>query len=133
MSPAYHRFLSPPCHTLSPFVLAPLSPIVTTQIVTNFELMISRLLMQILDLIFAKICLFSTQTFLSTWKATLKSRPIIVITTLKVILMLLSKQYFFWRSDITLWLIPPLPYITLCHLFGWPPSPLGETYFLNGP
>ena len=85
---------SPHCHTLSPFVLTP-SPLVTTQIVINFELIMSRPLMQLLDLIFAKICIFSTQTLLSTWKATLKSRWVDVITTFKVIWMRLLKQYFF--------------------------------------
>ena len=55
------------------FGLTPL-PLVTTQIVTNFKLMMNRPLMQILDLIFAKMCIFPTQTLLSTLKATLKSR-----------------------------------------------------------
>ena len=75
MSPAYHRFFTPlpPCHTLSPFALTP-SPLVTTQIVTNFELIINLPFRQISDLIFSKMCIFSTQTLLSTWKATLKSR-----------------------------------------------------------
>ena len=75
MSPKKSRFLSLffPGHTLSPFALTPL-PLVATQILTNFKMIISRLLMQILDLIFAKMCIFSTQTLLSTWKATLKSK-----------------------------------------------------------
>ena len=43
----------------------------------------SRPLMQISDLIFAKMCIFSTQTLSSTGKATLKSRWSGVITTFK--------------------------------------------------
>ena len=74
ISPAYHRFLTPPCHTLSPLALTHPPPLATNQIVTNFEAIMSRSLMQILDLIFAKMCIFSTQTLLSTWNATLKSR-----------------------------------------------------------
>ena len=35
------------------------------RVVTNFELIMGRPFMQILDIIFAKVCLFSTQTFLS--------------------------------------------------------------------
>ena len=46
----------PPCHTLPPFALNPL-PLVTTKKVTNFELIMSLILMQILDLIFAKMCI----------------------------------------------------------------------------
>ena len=108
MSPAYHRFLTPvpPCHTLSPFALTP-SPLVTTQIVTNFMLILSRPLMQILDLIFNKMCLFSNQTLLFTWKATLKSRWGGVITTFKVILMQLLKRYFF--EVVTSLFDPPPP------------------------
>ena len=61
-------FDSPP--PLSLFVtvcLDPPPPLVTTQIVTNFMLIFSRPLMQILDLIFDKMCLFSNQTLLFTW------------------------------------------------------------------
>ena len=103
MSPAYHRFLTPP-PPLSHFVTVCLDPptsLVTTKIVINFELIVSRPLMQILDLIFAKMCIFSTQTLLSTWKATLKSRWSGVITTFKVILMRFLKRYIF-EVDITL-------------------------------
>ena len=57
-------------------------PVVTTQIMTNFELVMSRPLMQILDLIFAKVCIFLTQTLLSTSKATLKSGDEVVLLQL---------------------------------------------------
>ena len=50
---------------------------------------------EILDLTFNKMCLFSNQTLIFTWKATLKSRWRGVITTFKVILMQLLKRYFF--------------------------------------
>ena len=107
------------CHLL-PW---PPSPLVTTQIVTNFELIMCRPLMQILDLKFAKMSIFSVQTLLSIWKATLKSRWSDVITTFKVILMGLLKQYF-WKSGSTLWLIPASP---ISHfVIFW------STSFLNG-
>ena len=64
----------PPLSPIVTVCLDPPPPLVTTQIVTNFELIISLPLMQISDLIFAKMCIFSTQTLLSTRKATLKSR-----------------------------------------------------------
>ena len=127
MSPAYHRFLTPP-PPLSLFVtvcLDPPPPLVTTQIVTNFMLILSRPLMQILDLIFNKMCLFSNQTLLFTWKATLKSRWSGVITTFKVILMQLLKRYFF-EVVTSLFGLTPFPLVTLCHYFAWPPSPLGR-------
>ena len=135
MSPAYHRFLTPPpplvtlCHRL-PW---PPSPLVTTQIVTNFMLILSRPLMQILDLIFNKMCLFSNQTLLFTWKATLKSRWSGVITTFKVILMQLLKRYFF-EVVTSLFGLTPLPPCHTLSLFCLTPlSPRPVTYFLNGP
>ena len=37
-------------------------------------------------------------------------------------------------GDITVWLDPPPPLVTLCHYFTWPPSPPRPvTYFMNGP
>ena len=53
------------CHTLSPSALT-LSPLVTNQILTKFELIMSQSLIQILYLILAKMCIFSSWTFLST-------------------------------------------------------------------
>ena len=88
------------CHPpppLSHFVtlcLDPLPPLVTSQIVTNFELIMSWSLMQILDLILSKMSIFSTQTLSSTLETTSKSRSG-VFTTFKVILMRLLKRYFF--------------------------------------
>ena len=58
----------PPFHILSHFVTVcydPL-PLVTTKIVTNFEMIMNQPLMQILDLVFANMCIFPTQTLLST-------------------------------------------------------------------
>ena len=114
------------------FGLTP-SPLVTIKIVTNFELITSLPLMRILDLIFAKMCIFSTQTLLSTRKATLKSRWSGVITTFKVILMRLLKRYFFEvvTSLFSLTPLPPLSHFVTILLDPHPPRP--ETYFLNGP
>ena len=80
----------------------------------------SRPLMQILGLTFAKMCISTTQTFLSTWKATLKSRRSGVITTFQVIQMRLLKRYFFE---------------VVTSLFGLTPSPLSHfvTILLDTP
>ena len=88
--------------------------------------------MQILDLIFAKIFIFSTQTLLSTWKATLKSRWSGVITSYKVILMRLLKLYFFEVVTSLFGLTPIPPCHTLSLFFltpllqELPCSPLGR-------
>ena len=120
----------PPCHHLSPVALTP-SPLVITQIVTNFELIMGPSLMKVLDLIFSKICIFSTQFLLSTWKATL-SRWNDVITTFKVIVMRLLKRYLFEVVTSLLGLIPS-PLVTLCHYFAWSPSPLGQWHTFEWP
>ena len=101
------------------------SPLVTTQIVTNFELITSLPLMRILDLIFAKMCIFSTQTLLSKRKATLKSSWGDVITTFKVIIMLLLKRYFF-EVVTSLFCLTPSPLVTHCNFLLDPPPPLSR-------
>ena len=108
-------------------------PLVTPHKVTNFEQRTSRPLMHILGLVFAKMCIFSTQNLSST----LKSRKTVVITTFKVILMRLLIQFvvetIFWRSDITLWLIPP-PLCQNLSSFWSSPSPSRQVrYSLNDP
>ena len=105
-----------PCHRLpwSP------SPLVTTQIVTNFELIMSRPLMQIVDLIFFWMCMFSTQTLISTWKALWESKWSVVITTFKVILIAIVETTISWSGDITLRLDTLLPLVTI--LLDPPPS-----------
>ena len=88
--------------------------------------------MLIIDLLFAEMCIFFTQTLLSTWKATLKSRWNGNITNSKVILMRLSKRYSF-EVVTSLFGLTPSPLVTLCHYLTWPPFPWPVTYFLNGP
>ena len=78
----------------------------------------SRPLLQILGPIFAKMCIFSTKKLLSTWKATLKSRLIGFIATIKVTLLKV------WRHILA---HSPPP---LCHTkssFWSPTYPLGES------
>ena len=74
---------------------------------------------EILSLIFAKMCIFSTQNLLSTFRATPKSIWSGVTTTFKVILMQLLRQYFF--KGVT-------------SLFGSYPSPISHfVIFLVNP
>ena len=138
MSPDYHQFLipPPPCHTLSPYALNP-SPLVTTQILKNFEVIMSRPFMQILDLIFAKICIFSTSILLQFCylhgKLHWRVDTVVFLELFEFILMQLLTRYLLkWWHHSLAW--PPPPLVTLCHYFAWPPSPPRPvTYFLNGP
>ena len=105
-------------------------PIVTLQKVTNFKLKMSRPLMQILGLIFAKTCIFF---YTYTWRATLKIRWSGVITVFIGILMRLLKQYFF-KGVASLFDSYPLSlYHTLSSFWSSPLPPRRVTYFLNDP
>ena len=81
--------------------------------------------MQILGLIFAQMCIFSTQNLLllSTWRAALKSSWSGVITTFTVILMQLLRQHFSREWHHSLVHTPP-PYAPRWHLFSQPPLPI---------
>ena len=74
--------------------------------------------------------LLFTQTLVSTWKATLKSRWSGVITTFKIILMRVLKQYFL-EVMTSLFELIPLPLVTLCFSFAWlPPLVRWHTFWM---
>ena len=96
---------------MSHFVIICFEPpplLVTAQRLKNFELKKRWPMLQILGHIFAEMCMLSTWTLSSTWKATFKIRWSGAIAIFKIILMQLLKQHF-RGSEITLWLIPPPP------------------------
>ena len=84
-----------------------------------------RPLKQIVDLIFAKMCIFVTQTLFSTLKATLKSKRGGVFTTSKVILMRLLKRYVF-EVVISLFGLTPFPFSHFDTILLDPPPSLGR-------